>query len=58
VALEPEAWAARAGDGAAYLGAERARDVQRALRSIVPATREPRVELNRDLFPRDEYGAR
>jgi spermidine synthase len=58
VALEPDAWARRAREGAAYLGVARARDVERALRSIVAAGRAPRVEPNRDLFPRDEYGAR
>jgi hypothetical protein len=58
VALEPDAWARRAREGAAYLGVARARDVERALRSIVAAGRAPHVEPNRDLFPRDEYGAR
>ena len=56
---ERATWLARLDAVTGYLGAQRARDVARTLRGCRPAFREGRlqVEVNRDLFPRDEFAS-
>ena len=53
----PAAWHRRSLAAEAYLGWERLSDVQRVLAGLHPAGAAPRVRLNRDLFPRDEYAS-
>jgi spermidine synthase len=58
IPFAPETWIARAAAAEEYLGRAQARDVRRALAHLRPASKEPEVALNRDLFPRDEFAAR
>jgi spermidine synthase len=55
--LDREAWRARLEEASAYLGPERARDVRPRLENCRPALREAGPEVNRDLFPRDEFAS-
>jgi hypothetical protein len=55
--LDLEAWRARLEAASAYLGPDRARDVGLRLERCRPAFREERPDLNRDLFPRDEFAS-
>jgi hypothetical protein len=56
--FELEAWKARARSSAAYLGAERTKDLVGAVGQLRPAGPPPAVAPNRDLFPRDEYAVK
>jgi spermidine synthase len=56
--FEPEAWAARAATAERYLGPERTKDLLGAVGRLRPGGPAPKVALNRDLFPRDEYAVR
>ena len=58
LAFEPEAWAARAATAERYLGPERTKDLLGAVGRLRPGGPAPKVALNRDLFPRDEYAVR
>ena len=58
IPLELEAWKARARSSAAYLGAERTKDLVGAVGQLRPAGPPPAVAPNRDLFPRDEYAVK
>jgi len=56
IPFTPLAWAARAATATPYLGASRVKDVLEAVSKLKPAGPPPRTSLNRDLWPRDEYG--
>lgn len=58
IPLEPQAWLARATAGEEYLGKARLGEIREALARLKPASRQPAVAPNRDLFPRDEYASR
>ncbi len=53
----PAAWHRRSRAVEAHLGGERLSEVQRVLAGLRPPGPPPRVRLNRDLFPRDEYAS-
>ncbi len=55
IPFAPEEWSARAAEAERYLGPERAREVREAVRQLRVAGPIPALELNRDLWPRDEY---
>jgi hypothetical protein len=55
--MDLEAWRARLEESSAYLGPDRARDVRQRLEHCRPAFREEAPDLNRDLFPRDEFAS-
>ncbi len=56
--VEPGAWERRLGAAEAYLGRARAELVRERVMRLVPAGHPADVELNRDLFPRDEFAVR
>jgi hypothetical protein len=61
IPFEPEAWRARvlAPDVQAYLGEARAQEVLRDyLMAARPAGKPELPDLNRDLYPRDEFNTR
>jgi len=58
IPFESQAWLERAGAGQEYFGAARLTEIREALGKLKPASKQPAVALNRDLFPRDEYAAR
>jgi spermidine synthase len=59
IAIDPEAWAARAAGAriAAYLGSERAAEIARAVARLRPLEPDDGTDVrpNLDLFPRDEF---
>jgi hypothetical protein len=55
IEFRPERWAERMAQAAAYLGPERALEVQQSLARLRPAGPAANVALNQDLWPRDEY---
>ncbi|HEX9189483.1 MAG TPA: fused MFS/spermidine synthase [Vicinamibacteria bacterium] len=58
LAFEPEAWAARAATAESYLGPERTQELVEAVGRLRPPGLAPKLALNRDLFPRDEFAVR
>ena len=54
--LDPAAWQARLEAATPYLGELRARTVGQRLATLKPSEGPIEGELNRDLFPRDEFG--
>jgi spermidine synthase len=56
IPLEPEVWAERARRGEGYLGAGRTAELVDELLHLKNATGDIEGSLNRDLFPRDEFG--
>ena len=58
IEFRPELWAERTARAAAYLGPERAAEVQQAVARLRPAGPGANVALNRDLWPRDEYAVK
>jgi hypothetical protein len=55
--VDREAWLARLEAASAYLGPGRLRDVRQRLEHCQPAFRVGPKDLNRDLFPRDEFAS-
>ena len=58
IQLDLPAWEARLDESAAYLGDLRAESVRARLRNLLPASGPIEGDLNRDLFPRDEFAVR
>jgi hypothetical protein len=58
IQLDLPAWEARLDESAAYLGDLRAQSVRDRLRNLAPAAGPIEGDLNRDLFPRDEFAVR
>jgi spermidine synthase len=56
IPFAPGEWATRASAAEPYLGVQRTRELLDALGRLRPAGPVPPTTLNRDLFPRDEYG--
>jgi hypothetical protein len=54
----PEAWVKRAEEAEGYLGRQRARDLRRAVAHLRPLSPPRKADLNRDLYPRDEYAVK
>ena len=57
IQIDRGAWEARARESAPYLGELRAQAVLDRLRSLAPASGPIGNDLNRDLYPKDEYAA-
>ena len=58
IQMDLEAWQARLSQSEAYLGELRTQVVREKLRNLAPAAGPIEGELNRDLFPRDEFAVR
>ncbi len=58
IQLDRQAWEARLSQSEAYLGELRTQTVREKLRNLKPAAGPIEGLLNRDLFPRDEFGVR
>jgi hypothetical protein len=55
IPFAPAEWATRSSAAEPYLGVQRTRELLDALGRLRPAGPVPPTDLNRDLFPRDEY---